>query len=275
MTRQNEQTLTFFDILGGRYTLSPQEFVALMRHKTTLTYLAVVYVLLVMTDVPDLRGRIALPLILLTYAVLLVVFHGMVWVVVSLVACVQARTGPAVWPGPIIVISSLIPADLAAQGTVWLGTGGTVLVQVMPGFFYHWLIAEMFGLIYFRYVRFHIDGRERTPPPPAPAEERSIVIGAEPVPLSRLHHIEAREHHVLITMDGESVTQRARLGDIVAQTGPEDGLQPHRSWWVSSGAARDLIRDGAKHMLQLDDGTRVPVARTRLEDVRRWLERRR
>ncbi len=271
------KTLTFFDILGGRFSLTPKELLALLRDRTTLTYLGFVYVLLIVTDVPDLWDRVALPVILVVWALLMCVFHLAVWVVVSGFAILQRRFGPRIWPGPMIVLCSLLPAVLTGQAAVYLGTGGQVLIPILPGFFYYWLIAELFGLIYFRYVRFHVDGAEPETapppdtPPPAP-EERRILIGAEPVPLARLHHIEAREHHVLITIDGQSITHRARLGDIVAQTGPDDGLQPHRSWWVSAGAARDLTREGQRHLMHLDDGTRVPVARTRLDAVRVWLD---
>ncbi|MGP6085334.1 LytTR family DNA-binding domain-containing protein [Antarctobacter jejuensis] len=280
MSYKPMQVLTFFDILGGRFTLAPKELVSLMRNRTTLTYLGLVYVLLIVTDVPDLRDRVALPVILTAWALLMVVFHAAVWLVISIVAGLQRQFGPRVWPGPVIVLGSLPPAILAGQAVVYLGTAGRVVVPILPSLFYYWLIAELFGLIYFRYVRFHVDGRTgdvqpRTDaPPPAIPEERHIVIGTQPVPLSRLHHIEAHEHHVLITMDGQSITHRGRLSDIVAQTGPDDGLQPHRSWWVSANAARDLTREGQRHLLQLDDGTRVPVARTRLDQVRDWLERR-
>nr|WP_245216288.1 LytTR family DNA-binding domain-containing protein [Sagittula salina] len=106
-----------------------------------------------------------------------------------------------------------------------------------------------------------------------PAEPiRHILIGAEPVPLPQLRHIQAQEHHVHVTLDGQRLTHRARLSDIVAQTAPEDGIQPHRSWWVARHVARELERDGQKHVLRLDDGTRVPVARSRLPEVRDWLD---
>jgi DNA-binding LytR/AlgR family response regulator len=98
-----------------------------------------------------------------------------------------------------------------------------------------------------------------------------VVIGAEPIPLEHLRHIQAREHHVHVTLAGSDLIQRARLADIVAQTGPQDGIQPHRSWWVAAHAAKTLERDGQKHVLTLHDGTKVPVARSRLDAVRDWM----
>ncbi|MBY6115629.1 LytTR family transcriptional regulator [Mameliella alba] len=273
MTANPQQKLTFFDVLGGRFTLTPEELVALMRHRTTLTYLTVVYVLLLVTDSPRLWGAVPVPLVLILWLVIMVVFHAAVWVVVRTIKALQARFGERIWPGPVIVLCSLTPAVAAGQAIAYLGSGGTVWFQFIPDFLMYWIIAELFGLIYFRYVRAHVDGAA---PPPAPAaQERSVVIGAEPVPLSRVRHIEAREHHVHVTLDNRSLTQRARLGDIIAQTGPDDGFQPHRSWWVSAASVANLVQVGAKHVLHLEDGTHVPVARSRLDEVRYWLDRHR
>ncbi|EEX14201.1 response regulator receiver protein [Citreicella sp. SE45] len=69
-----------------------------------------------------------------------------------------------------------------------------------------------------------------------------------------------------------TLTERARLSDIVAQTRPEDGIQPHGSWWVSRRAMRRLGKRSGREALQLSDDSQVPVARGRVEDVRDWIE---
>ncbi|SMX36323.1 LytTR family DNA-binding domain-containing protein [Maliponia aquimaris] len=271
MTAPSPPTLTFFDILGGRFTLAPEEFVGLLRSKTTQTYLVAVYVLLLATDSPAILGRIHILLVLAVWCVVMGTFLAAVWLTVSAMARLQRLTGARIWPGPLIVLSALTPAIIAGEGLFYLAAQEPLGLRIVPDVLFFWLIAEMFGLIYFRYVRAHVDLRGAVAEAiPLPAE-RSIVIGAEPVPLSRLRHIEAREHHMHVTLDGQTLTFRARLGDIVAQTGPQDGFQPHRSWWVASRSARALLHDGNRHVLELEDGTRVPVARSRLDDVRRHL----
>lgn len=69
-----------------------------------------------------------------------------------------------------------------------------------------------------------------------------------------------------------TLTERARLSDIVAQTRPEDGIQPHGSWWVSRRAVGRLGKRSGREVLQLSDDSQVPVARGRVEDVRNWIE---
>ncbi|MAU44128.1 MAG: hypothetical protein CMP09_04690 [Yangia sp.] len=69
-----------------------------------------------------------------------------------------------------------------------------------------------------------------------------------------------------------TLTERAQLLDIVAQTRPEDGIQPHRSSWVSRRAVRRLGKRSGREGLQPSDDSQVPVARSRVEDVRDWIE---
>lgn len=266
MTPKRTDTVHFFDILGGRFTLGPEEYRALLNNRTTRGYIGFVYVLLVLTDAPDFFQHMDVLLVLILWVLVVAIFLFAVGVVVTLMAAIQHRLRIRIWPGPLIVVFALAPGISTGETVSYLATDGAVGFDLIPEVFLYWLIAETFGLIFFRYVRPSI---EQTASP----AERSILIGAEPVPLSRLRHIEAREHHVHVTLDGASLTHRARLGDIIAQTTPEDGVQPHRSWWVSAKAARALTRDGARHLLELDDGTAIPVARSRVEDVRDWLQR--
>lgn len=106
---------------------------------------------------------------------------------------------------------------------------------------------------------------------PSVAADRKIHIGAKPIRLGEVSVIEAREHHVHVRMQHGTLSQRARLSDIVAQTREEDGIQPHRSFWVPRHSVRELGRDGGKPVLRLTDESVIPVARGRLETVRRWI----
>jgi DNA-binding LytR/AlgR family response regulator len=112
-------------------------------------------------------------------------------------------------------------------------------------------------------------------PEPEKTEEapgRSVLVAGEQLSVGRLRYIEARQHLVDIRLDGRSVTHRARLSDIIAQTDLNDGMQPHRSWWVSANSEPRLIRDGARYMLKLADDTTIPVARGRVAEVQAWLD---
>nr|WP_283255079.1 LytTR family DNA-binding domain-containing protein [Marivita sp. GX14005] len=104
------------------------------------------------------------------------------------------------------------------------------------------------------------------------AVKRELIVDGERIDLTKLLHIEAREHHVQLTFEDAHKLSRARLRDIVAQTQSEDGFQPHRSWWVARDPSITPLRRDGRMYLRLRDDTEVPVARTRIEDVQRWLD---
>ncbi len=76
------------------------------------------------------------------------------------------------------------------------------------------------------------------------------------------HYVEAhtRRGHELILI---------RFADALAELDGYDGLQIHRSHWVARAAVRRVLRgEGRSLSVELDDGTRLPVSRSRESAVR-------
>ena len=97
-----------------------------------------------------------------------------------------------------------------------------------------------------------------------------IILGDLRIASEKLLYVESIEHYLrLVTTEG-AIEIRARLSDIVAQTGVEIGIQPHRSWWVSSHAVEALTKKSPNDVLRLVDGTEIRVARGRRDAVRAW-----
>lgn len=89
---------------------------------------------------------------------------------------------------------------------------------------------------------------------------------------NELYSLSSQDHYVEIRTNDSTVLLRGRLIDIVSQLGGVDGIVPHRSHWVSRGAVDRLGGTGAAKTLKLTDGTEVPIARSRVADVRKWLD---
>lgn len=84
----------------------------------------------------------------------------------------------------------------------------------------------------------------------------------------RLLHIAVSDHYVDVTTDKGTTLVLMRLSDAIRETAPVKGLQVHRSHWVALDAVRRSARQGGKPMLELENGTLVPVSRTYLEAAR-------
>lgn len=104
-----------------------------------------------------------------------------------------------------------------------------------------------------------------------PAQEGLVALLGRPVRLSELLAISAEEHYVRIQTTQGSELLRGRISDLEAQLPPELGMRIHRSHWVATAAVTRLHRKRDNWSLELRDGTEVPVARPRRDNVRDWL----
>ncbi|WP_058248456.1 LytTR family DNA-binding domain-containing protein [Tropicibacter naphthalenivorans] len=262
------QPLEVRDFFGARFEMSPQEFVQILRQPATQTYLVLSYILMVATDAPNLLGAMSLGTLMGLWLVVLAVFHLMLWLCLTAATWLQGSFRSFALYRTVWFQIATLATLLVGKAMIEFTTGGQRSLQLYPHALFYCVVAEAFGFMFFNLILPNV-ARDAPQDP-----ERHVIVGAEPVPLARIQTIEAREHHVHITLDGDSLTHRARLSDIIAQTHPEDGVQPHRSWWIAAQMAEKLERDGAKHVLHLKDGNRVPVARSRVGEVRTWLDQR-
>jgi len=72
--------------------------------------------------------------------------------------------------------------------------------------------------------------------------------------------LEAQDHYVRVYSSAGQALVRMRLRDAVLLM-DEEGLRPHRSWWVARSAVTAFQREEDRSVLVLVDGLRVPVSR--------------
>ena len=120
--------------------------------------------------------------------------------------------------------------------------------------------------------------RAEAPHPEASADATGSSNAGPPRLLERvkpgtrgpLQSLQAQDHYVEITTARGQELILMRLADAIAELDGVDGMQVHRSWWVSKSAIDDVLRNGHKMDLRLRDGRIVPVGRSRQKDVARW-----
>jgi DNA-binding LytR/AlgR family response regulator len=88
----------------------------------------------------------------------------------------------------------------------------------------------------------------------------------------RLQHISVEDHYSKVRTSAGSELVLLRFSDAISEADPEDGMQVHRSHWVARAFVVALRTNRGKTTLALKDGSEVPVSRTFLPEVRRWLQ---
>ncbi|WP_168173677.1 LytTR family DNA-binding domain-containing protein [Thalassospira sp. TSL5-1] len=87
-------------------------------------------------------------------------------------------------------------------------------------------------------------------------------LGQEIIRLSASDHyveVYTRLGHTLVLL---------RFSDALKELGAADGVQIHRSHWVARSAIHRLVSKGRNLFVELDDGTVLPVSRSRFGEIR-------
>jgi hypothetical protein len=110
--------------------------------------------------------------------------------------------------------------------------------------------------------------------PPDPANAVGPSLSTRLLPdLGPIHALKGEDHYVRIFGAAGEQLVLMRLRDAIADLQDDQGLQIHRSWWVSRAAVASVRRIGRTAELTLVDGTLVPVARDMMPRLRalQWL----
>jgi len=83
--------------------------------------------------------------------------------------------------------------------------------------------------------------------------------------------LSAQDHYVEVVTDTGSELCLIRLVDAIAEVDPEPGFKIHRSHWVAAKAIVSLEVNGSGAQIKLSDGRALPVSRSRLGELRRFL----
>lgn len=85
---------------------------------------------------------------------------------------------------------------------------------------------------------------------------------------AKLWAISSEDHYLRVHTDLGEELILMRLADAIRELGEENGLQTHRSWWVSRQGVTDARRERGKLFLVLPSGREAPVSRTYQSSVR-------
>jgi len=108
-----------------------------------------------------------------------------------------------------------------------------------------------------------------------PADAQPIFLARLPAWWNgQLTALEMEDHYVRAHGPEGSTLILMRLRDAQGELDGIDGLQVHRSWWVARAAVEQVVRDGRKLKLRLNNGLEAPVARDRVGALRAagWLD---
>lgn len=82
-----------------------------------------------------------------------------------------------------------------------------------------------------------------------------------------LLYLKSELHYLLVVTSAGQTLILANLKDAIALCAHIEGIQPHRSYWVSKAAIKILRRTGREGVLVLHNEQEIPVSRNKLSQV--------
>lgn len=274
-----QRSFIAYDLLFGRLRLPLPHHIAFVFSPPSLVFLFLVGITLAAFDLTQLRDIIPAWLAVLYWLASVLTYVGLSLVFLTVAALLQKCIPvlpiylPLVSTLSICSVAALLywPVLYSSNGAYQFPHPGIAVafiigVQPFETFYFRFLIPIYRPSVYETYGLLNMwepEARSRKP--------RVLVAGSDQVEIASLLHVESQAHFVAITTRTQQLRHRARLADMLVQLAEVDGIQPHRSWWVSRAAAPILDESGPRPVLRLADGNEVAVAQARLTEVKDWL----
>lgn len=262
--------IELFDIFFGKFTISIPCFIEVLRDAKGRVFIGLGCLLLLATDIVGLRDAVGPAWAFGAWIFFASVYVAMVMAVLGLLSVFQHFLPRFPYYAFISTSFCVLLVFGIMRISVLAMTDGNHVLSFFP---YYWKLVVAACVVETIFIRFVLPEHKSTPaaPPPQDDQNRTLKIRDKQFTISNVLHMNAQEHYIQITTITERTKTRSRLSDAVAQTTPQQGVQPHRSWWVSAKSEPALTTVDAKPVLKLNDGTIVPVAKARQDEVKKWL----
>lgn len=198
------------------------------------------------------------------------------WLQMILIARgVRASFGAGNWPGWALLLASafLGAAPLTFQ-VRWLMETIVAPEAGLPAPWVTYLnvvvINTVFSVIQYVLIeRWPVLGTEQpdivpdASPDPGPTLPTVGMLRRRPDGLTGvIRYLQMEDHYLRVHTDAGDGLVLHRMSDAVEDLAGCEGLQVHRSWWVSRAAVADTLLENRKRSLVATDGTVIPVGRS-------------
>jgi len=260
--------IRFINWVGRPRNIVYGDMLRMAIHPSTLFYLVIVGIILTLLDANGYQANLPL-------------WGGaVVWFVGILVATLSYSALLFLWTAfytktsgrgiafPVIAflstLSTLYGAELTESLLLGQPFSGDHWARSLP---YTFLVITVFDIVHFVFAMPVIQAKSRHEA--EPEKRPPITLAGRTFKRGTIHWAMSQDHYLKISTGDKTEMVLARMADLADQTDPEEGLQPHRSWWIAPHAIKALKDSGG---VLMKDGTVVPVARGRLSGLRAWLK---
>lgn len=236
---------------------------------STFLFLVFVVAVLVLLNANSYLLVLTLPAVILVWSIGVLVVALSYIILIFLWNLLNFVTGRRAVFLPLIAAISTFSTVVAIEFSASLLSDHPFSVQhslmLVP---YTFLVILTFDLVHFLFALPVIQARALKRQPRV--QKAMISLANHQFSPGSIDWAMSQDHYLNIATEGRKKLILARISDLVDQIQPAEGIQPHRSWWISANAVQEIVKDEKGETVVMRDGTRVPIARGRIAEVRVW-----
>jgi hypothetical protein len=174
---------------------------------------------------------------------------------------------PAAVSIAISVVLTAVPISAFAAGFGHLAWPKQAAELSVSDWYFKTLAVE--GLVVGLWALSEAVMRASRPAPAAPSEPVSPrANGSDGIHGGPAYCLQMQDHYVRVHRASGATLELMSLKEAIAKYGSPDGLQVHRSWWVSRAAIGAVEKNGRGFRLRVNGSLVVPIARNRIAELK-------
>lgn len=267
--------LPVYDAIGRKFHLTTRE----MRHSAPSPWMLIwdllAVAILVLSNVHDYRELLGIPLAAFLWLIMIFTITGFYLLILYLCINLSKRfTGFFIYFPVVGLIAMTITSFLnnfnyalmSGEAYTFELASSHLLFNLLLGF----LFETMFMFFVYPVVLQGFDVGDDFEDITSP--NRRIVVAGKTFTVDEINYVSAQDHYLEVNTQASSELLRGRLADVVGQLSGVDGMMPHRSYWVARKVVEGIGGKSGAKVLKLTDGTHIPIARSKVANVQKWLE---
>ncbi len=277
MEQADWRGMLFYDVFWRKRHLTQRELRMAYANYYTYVFWALIISVLVLLDLHGFAERVSITA-LVTYSVFITLTTFLFYYFASELGIKLSQRYPRfflIFPlvGFVAVTLSTYLVELGMSGVFAGEISLEYAAEKLPVNFLLTLVLETFFLTFVMPSTINPDEQKGQKNQTGVEGTCKLAVMGKTYPCKSLISVSSQDHYVRIrSQDGEDMV-RARLSDLIGQLDSQNGIQPHRSHWVSRQAVAGVVSRRGRKFLALHDGSEIPIARGRLGDVQAWLEK--
>lgn len=269
--------LRLYTVIGDKYYLTLPEMREGLIHPLTLIFMVLAAATLVLFDVHGYASHMAAGGTVLLWTVCTVTLVGFYVAIIGALVSLSKRFSWVVVYLPVVgVIATSLNTILTMNNASMLMGMPFALQDVLVHLPQNILAGFIFESLYSIFAMPLVNPRlmasvKHVAPRALRPAVRSISIGGQVLNLKSISVISSQDHYLeVVSIDG-TILLRGRLSDALTQLSVQDGISPHRSYWVASSFIKGIGGKSGARTLVLHDGVELPIARARVLATQKWL----